>query len=283
MQQLLNALSVGSIYAMLAVGLALIYGTLRILHIAHAAVYAAGAYLGMAAYMVTGSFLVSLAAAAVLAGLLGVLMHQLLYKPMLSRPPIGLLIASIGMVIFMSDFLRVVGGPHQLPFDVPALRQRHEILGLELSTADIIIFGGSTLIFVALWWLLNRTRPGMAIRAVAQDADAARTMGINVDATVRWVFFTGSAIAAFGGVMIAVIYNAVYPTMGDMLAYKGLALIVIGGFGSIVGAVVSAYLLGIAETYITTYTSVPLSREGIAMLMLILLILVRPQGLFGKR
>jgi branched-chain amino acid transport system permease protein len=107
-------------------------------------------------------------------------------------------------------------------------------------------------------------------------------MGINVDRSVQIVFFLGSAIAAFGGIMVAILYNAVYTSMGDIVGYKGLALIVIGGFGSVTGAVVAAFILGIAETVLITYSDIPLSRDGIAMLMLVLLILFRPQGLLGK-
>jgi branched-chain amino acid transport system permease protein len=107
-------------------------------------------------------------------------------------------------------------------------------------------------------------------------------MGINVTRSVSWVFFISSAIAAFGGVMVGVLYNAVYPDMGDMIAYKGLALIVIGGFGSLFGTVLASFLLAIAETILTAYTAVPLSREGVAMLFLVILILVRPQGLLGR-
>jgi branched-chain amino acid transport system permease protein len=123
---------------------------------------------------------------------------------------------------------------------------------------------------------------GFGIRAVAQDVEAAKMMGINVDLSIQAVFFLSSAIAAFGAIMVAVLYNAVYTNMGDMIGYKGLALIVIGGFGSMPGAVLAAFLLGFAETFLTTYSDVPLSREGIAMFMLVLLILFRPQGLLGK-
>ena len=103
-----------------------------------------------------------------------------------------------------------------------------------------------------------------------------------LDRSVQAVFFLGSAIAAFGGIMVAILYNAVYTSMGDVVAYKGLALIVIGGFGSMTGAVIAAFLLGLTETALTTYTQIPLSRDGIAMLMLVILILVRPQGLLGR-
>jgi branched-chain amino acid transport system permease protein len=107
-------------------------------------------------------------------------------------------------------------------------------------------------------------------------------MGINVSRSVSWMFFLSSAVAAFGGVMVGVLYNAVYPDMGDAIAYKGLALIVIGGFGSLTGTVIASFLLALTEVFMTTYTAVPLSREAIAMLFLVLLILIRPQGLLGK-
>jgi branched-chain amino acid transport system permease protein len=123
---------------------------------------------------------------------------------------------------------------------------------------------------------------GFAIRAVAQDIETSKVMGIDVNRSVASVFFIGSAIAAFGGIMVAILYNAVYTSMGDMVGYKGLALIVIGGFGSMTGAVLAAFLLGLAETVLTTYSDLPLSRDGIAMLMLVILILFRPEGLLGK-
>jgi branched-chain amino acid transport system permease protein len=136
--------------------------------------------------------------------------------------------------------------------------------------------------FAALWFLMQRTSLGFAIRAVAQDIETSKVMGIDVNWSAASVFFIGSAIAAFGGIMVAILYNAVYTGMGDIVGYKGLALIVIGGFGSMTGAVAAAFLLGFAETALTTYSDLPLSRDGIAMLMLVILILVRPQGLLGK-
>jgi branched-chain amino acid transport system permease protein len=260
----------------------MIYGVLRILHIAHAGVYAAGAYIGLGLYGATGSFLVALLGAMAGAGVLGGLMERLVYRPMIAKPRIVVLIASIGLFICLSDVFRLVAGPHQLPFNVPALQVRHSLGGVAISNTDLFILGGTALVFAALWLFMRRTRFGFAIRAVAQDQDAARAMGIDVDRCVMLTFVVGSAIAAFGGVMVAVLYNAVYTTMGDMIAYKGLALIVIGGFGSMTGAVLAAFILGFAETVFTTYTQIPLSREAIAMLLLVLLILFRPQGLLGK-
>ena len=281
LQQILNALTVGSIYAMIAIGLAMIYGVLRVLHIAHAGVYAAGAYLGLLLYVHTRSFALALAGAMVLTGILGGLIERFIYRPMLGRPRIVALIASIGLYICLSDLLRIVAGPHEKAFDV-GITARFRPAGLSISGIDLVILGGTAAIFALLWLFLQKTRMGFAIRAVAQDRETARTMGIDADRAVQIVFFVGSAIAAFGGVMVGILYNAVYPAMGDMVSYKGLALIVIGGFGSLLGAAVAALALGVGETLITTYTQVPLSREGIAMLMLIILILVRPQGLLGR-
>ena len=165
---------------------------------------------------------------------------------------------------------------------MPSLSGRIAVDGVTISGVDTLILAGTGVMFVALWFVIQHTALGFAIRAVAQDIETAKVMGIDVDRSVLAVFFIGSAIAAFGGIMVAILYNAVYTSMGDVVGYKGLALIVIGGFGSMTGAVLAAFLLGIAETVLTTYVDIPLSRDGIAMLMLVILILVRPQGLLGR-
>jgi branched-chain amino acid transport system permease protein len=281
-QQLVNGLALGSIYALIAIGLAMIYGVLRVLHIAHAGVYTAGAYLGLYFFNLTGSFAFAVIAAMIVAGLIGILIERFIYRPMLSKPRIVALIASIGLFICMSDLFRILAGPHQLAFDVPSIAGRVSIGGITVSGADFMILGGSVVIFGALWFLMQHTRLGFALRAVAQDIETATVMGIDVNWSVASVFFIGSAIAAFGGIMVGILYNAVYTSMGDIVGYKGLALIVIGGFGSMTGAVGAAFILGLAETALTTYSDLPLSRDGIAMLMLVVLILVRPQGLLGK-
>jgi branched-chain amino acid transport system permease protein len=281
-QQLVNAITLGSIYAMIAVGLALVYGVLRILHVAQAGLYSAGAFIGLFLYETTGSFLVSLIVAMVIAGILGALIERFIYRPMLTRPRIVALIASIGLLICFSDIFRIIAGPNQLSFDMPSLRGSYEFWGLVISKIDAAILTGTAVIFTLLWIVLQKTKLGFAIRAAAQDIETTEVMGINVARSVSWIFFISSAIAAFGGIMVGVLYNAVYPDMGDMIAYKGLALIVIGGFGSLFGTVLASFLLAITETILTTYTAVPLSREGVAMLFLVLLILLRPQGLLGR-
>jgi branched-chain amino acid transport system permease protein len=282
-QQLVNALALGSIYAMIAVGLALIYGVLRILHIAHAGIFTAGAYLGLYFYSLTANLAVAILGAMISAGFIGVAIERFVYRPMLSKPRIVALIASIGLFICLSDLFRIVAGPDQLAFDVKSIGGAVQVAGMSLPRVQFLITGGTIAIFVGLWLLLQRTALGFAIRATAQNIETAQIMGIDTNRSVQSVFFIGSAVAAFGGVMVGLLYDAVYPSMGDMVGYKGLALIVIGGFGSMSGAVLASFVLGIAETVLTTYSNIPLSRDGVAMLMLVILILVRPQGLLGRR
>jgi branched-chain amino acid transport system permease protein len=282
LQQSINALALGAIYSMIAVGLAMIYGVLRILHIAHAGVYAAGAYIAVGLVGVFHNFALALVGAMVLAAFIGALMERLIYRPMIARPRVVILTASIGLLICMTDVFRIVAGPHQLPLSAPFLQTQYSVGDVRISGTDVFILAGTALIFAALWLFMTKTRFGFEIRAVAQDQEAAKINGIDVDRCVQVVFAIGSAIAAFGGVLVAVLYNAVYTNMGDVIAYKGLALIVIGGFGSMTGAVLAAFMLGAAETFIITYANLPLSREGLAMLLLIALLLWRPQGLMGK-
>jgi branched-chain amino acid transport system permease protein len=281
-QQLVNALALGSIYSMIAVGLAMIYGVLRVLHIAHAGIYTTGAYLGLYFYTLTESLPVALAGAMAAAGVVGLLIERFIYRPMLSKPRIVALIASIGLFICLSDLFRIIAGPYQLAFDVKSIAGTIDFAGVTFSKTDFLIAGGTTVIFIALWFLLQHTSLGFAVRATAQNIETAQIMGIDTDRSIQSVFFIGSAIAAFGGVMVGILYHAVYTSMGDVIGYKGLALIVIGGFGSMSGAVLAAFVLGIAETVLTTYADIPLSRDGMAMLMLVVLVLVRPRGLLGR-
>ncbi len=159
-QQLVNAVALGSIYAMIAVGLALVYGVLRILHVAQAGIYAAGAFIGLFLYQKTGSFLLALILAMILAGIIGAAIERFIYRPMLARPRIVVLIASIGLMICFSDVFRIVAGPNQLPFDMPSLRGGYEVAGVVISNIDAAILAGTALIFILLWIVLRKTKLG---------------------------------------------------------------------------------------------------------------------------
>lgn len=281
LQQIMTSISVGSTYALAAVGVTMIYGVLRILHIANAGVYVAGAYIGVLLYILTHNILLTLVVAMVSSGFIGLVIERFIYRPMIPLPRIVALIASIGLFTFLTDLFRIIAGPHerQLPVDLGA---RLSIGGAYLSRVDILILAITLVIFIILWVIMYKTKSGYAIRAISQDIDASKIVGINVNKTVQIVFFIGSAISGAGGVLLGMLYNAVYPAMGDVYSYKTLAIIVIGGFGSLPGAVLAALFLAFAETFMLTYTNVPLSREGIAMVFLIILILFRPYGILGK-
>jgi len=153
-----------------------------------------------------------------------------------------------------------------------------------IAGMNLVLLAQDAFSFLVGWELMSLASWALVLseHRSAENRRAATLLGINVDRTIAMTFFIGSAIAAFGGITVAILYNAVYTSMGDMVGYKGLALIVIGGFGSMTGAVLAAFILGITETVLTTYADIPLSRDGIAMLMLVVLILFRPQGLLGK-
>ncbi len=281
LQQIINSLVVSSIYALITIGVTMIYGVLRILHIANAGVYVVGAYLGLLFWTITHNVVVAMFGAMLLSGIFGILIERFIYRPMIPLPRIVALIASIGLFVFLSDLVRILAGPHekQLPVD---LGGRVSFAGLSVSGADLLILASTVAIFLVLWIIMNKTKIGYAIRAISQDQMASKIVGVNLNRTIQAVFFIGSAISGVGGVLVGILYNAIYPAMGDVYSYKTLAIIVIGGFGSLFGTVLASLFLGITETFMLTYTNLPLSRQGIAMLFLIVLILCRPYGILGK-
>src|SRR5258708_9839144 len=157
-QQFVNALALGSVYAMIAVGLAMIYGVLRILHIAHAGVYTAGAYLGLYLFHQTGSFVLALAGSMLITGLIGSFIERVIYRPIISKPRIVALIASIGIFICLSDLFRILGGPYQFPFDYLALAGEIKFFGMSAPVVDFAIIAGTTVTFICLWLLVQKTR-----------------------------------------------------------------------------------------------------------------------------
>lgn len=283
LQQLVNGLTVGLLYANIAVGLALTYGVLRVLHVAHAEIYALGAYLGLAAYRLAGSVPAALAAGAAGAALAGWAVQRWLYRPLLGRPRIVPLIASIGLVTLLEDAYRLAAGPHVLTYP-PSLSLPFYVLGpVVVSGQQLLLTGIGLGLVVLLWVVLNRTRLGLAWRAVAQDRDVAAAMGIDVHRAVALNFAVGSAMAGVAGVLVGMYYNSVSPTMGYMPAYKTLAIIVLGGMGSAQGALAASILLGLVEEFSVVSLGRVLPRDALAFIALVLVLLLRPEGLFARR
>lgn len=274
----------GAIYALIALGLVLVYGLLRILHVAHAALYTLGAYIGVIIVNHGGHIIVATAVAMVAVGFVGVGVYRFAYKPLLDKPPLIALIASIGLFIAAEELYRIIFGAYGMSFVQPPLQQQIELFeGFHLSTARISVVLLSILFIGVLGWLAASTRTGIAWRATVSDAGMAASFGVNIE-KVRYInFFIGSALAALAGVMVALLNNLVEPTMGAVPAYKALAIIVLGGLGSVRGTLVASIALGIIESFGTIYLGHVMDRDAIAFTFLIIVLMIRPQGLLTRR
>lgn len=274
----------GSIYALIALGLTLVYGLLRILHVAHASLFTLGAYMGVLTYNATGSLVLTLLAAMAVSGLSGVAMFRLAYKPILKQPPHVALIASIGLFIAAEECFRIIFGASGLSFTNPPLQGRVALFGgLQFKEAEVAVMAGTALIIGVLAWLQNRTRIGVACQATVTDPQMAESFGVSLNKVRDLNFLIGSALAGFAGVWVALLNNLVEPTMGSVPSYKALAIIVLGGLGSIPGALMAALVLGLVESFGMLYLSKVLDRNAIAFAFLIVVLMIRPQGLFVKK
>ncbi len=279
---LLQGLVQGSIYALIAVGLTLVYGLLRILHVAHAGLFTLGGYIGVLVTNATGSLLLSLLVAMPAMGLLGIAIYRTCYQPLLDRPPYVALIASIGLFIMMEELFRLVFGPYGLSYTAPPLQDPVAILGVNLKQAELAAMVGAVVLIGGLALLAGRTRIGTASRATVTDPKMAEAFGVNIARIRDLNFFIGSALAASAGVIVALLNNLVEPTMGSVPSYKALAIIVLGGLGDLRGTLVAALALGVIEAFGTIYLGNILDRDAIAFAFLIAVLMIRPQGLFGK-
>lgn len=274
----------GSIYALIALGLTLVYGLLRILHVAHASLFTLGAYVGVLAANAGAGLTLAFAAAMLAAGAAGVLMFRLAYQPLLARPPFVALIASIGLYIASEEAFRIVFGAQGLSFTEPPLQGQIALGGgLHFKQAELMVMAGTVVIIGILAWLQSRTRIGVACQATVSDPQMAESFGISLRQVRDINFFVGSALAGFAGVWVALLNNLVEPTMGSVPSYKALAIIVLGGLGSVPGTLAAALVLGVIEAFGTIYLGKLLDRNAIAFAFLILVLMLRPQGLFARR
>jgi branched-chain amino acid transport system permease protein len=280
----LNGLVFGCMYALMAVGLTLVYGLLRILHIAHAAVYAFGAYVAVIVANATGAIAFGVIAAMAAAAVLGIGIYRFLYAPLLAYPPYVPMIASIGLLVFMEDGFRIAFGEQGLTFARnPYPTQLHEFLGLTVNTVQIAIVVAATVCLLLLASFTTRTRIGIGWRATVSDPRMAESFGVDA-IKVRYLNFAiGSALAGLAGALIGVLNNFVEPTMGFVVSYKALAIIVVGGLGSLRGTLIASLALGLVESYGTIFVGRFLDRDAIAFLFLIAVLIARPRGLGGVK
>jgi branched-chain amino acid transport system permease protein len=270
----------GSMYALMALGLTLIYGLLRVLHIAHAAVFTLGAYIGVVIANATGSLWIAFPVAILAAVLAGTTIYRLVYAPLLDRPPLVPLIASVGLLILLEDLFRIAFGNQGIAFnDNPYVYMTVTMGGLSIGLLQVVMFVGSVASLSAFALFTAFSRTGTAWRATLGNPQMATSFGVSV-AQVRYLNFAiGSAFAGLAGVLIALLNNYAEPGMGMIVSYKALAIIVLGGLGSMRGALIGSLLLGVIESYGTVYLGGVVARDAIAALCLIGILMFRPEGL----
>ena len=280
---LIQGLIYGCMYAIIAVGLTLVYGLLRILHVAHAGLFVLGGYLGLLVTNATGSLILATPLSAAVVGFVGMAIYRFCYQPILDRPPYIALIASIGLFIAMEEVFRIIFGPYGLTYTKTPLQEMIQFAGINLRAVDLFIVIGSIVMLGILSWLAQKTRIGVAWRATVDDPQMAESFGVSVTKVRYLNFFIGSALAAVAGIFVSLLSNLVEPTMGAVPSYKALAIIVLGGLGNVAGTLIASLVLGVVEAYGTIYVGDYLDRDAIAFAFLILVLMVRPQGLFARR
>ncbi|HHV71232.1 MAG TPA: branched-chain amino acid ABC transporter permease [Clostridia bacterium] len=280
-QQLINGITLGSTYALIALGYTMVYGVLKLINFAHGEIYMFGAFVGM--IMVT-TFRLSIIPAFIismlLSSLLGMGIEMIAYRPLRKSTRITALISAIGVSIFLQNLGILIMGPATRPFP-RSIRSYYVNLGaIKIDILQIIILIVSIILMVALHLLVKNTKVGKAMRATALDKDAAYLMGINVNRIITITFAIGSALGAAAGVLIGLYFNSVSPLMGSMPGLKGFVAAVLGGIGNIPGAMLGGVILGVIETLGAAYIS-SAYRDAIAFAVLIIILLVKPSGIMG--
>jgi branched-chain amino acid transport system permease protein len=279
-----TGLSFGCMYAMMAVGLTLVYGLLRILHVAHAAVFALGAYVVVLAANASGNIALGFLAGIIVTPLFGVAIYRLLYQPLLGYRPDVPMIASVGLLVLMQDAFRIAFGEQGVTFRSNRYAlMTADFLGVRMSAVEIAIVLCAAIIFLGLHLFTTRTRIGIGWRATVSRPLIAASFGIN-PVKVRYLNFAiGSALAAVAGGLVALLDNLVDPVIGYVVSYKALAIIVLGGLGNVRGTLIASLVLGLIEAYGTIFIGNWLDRDAIAFLALIAFLVIRPQGFTGAR
>lgn len=284
LQNLANAAVTGSVYVLIAIGLTMVYGQLRILHVAHAAVYTLGAFVGLAVWRAGGELWLGLMLAAAITGLAGVGIFEGVYRHIMNRPPLVALIASVGILVlaealFQQDFLF---GPAKQPYRPETGMPSLTTPLLRLSSIQVTLLIVTFVVIIGLIILFRRTRVGLEWRALALDQPMANAVGIPVRRSMILNFFLGSALAGLAGLLVSGYEGRAFATMGAVPSYKAFVVVVMGGLGNVGGAIVAGYLLALLETLTIAWFGYFLPRESIAFIILILVLMFRPKGLFGR-
>lgn len=282
-QQCINGISIGSIYALIALGYTMVYGIIKLINFAHGDVFFVGAYTGYFAAKAGLGLILSLILAMVVCAVLGFIIERLAYKPLRNAARIVILITAIGVSFLLENLGITFLGPQAQGFPEIVKTTNYTLFGdVTISSIQVIILLVTVILMAVLQFIVHRTKIGKAMRAVSFDLEAARLMGINVDSTISATFAIGSALAGAAGVIYAVMYPSVDPLMGIIPGLKAFVAAVLGGIGIIPGAMVGGLLLGLVETGVQSIPGMSLWRDGVAFAILILILIFKPTGLFGK-
>jgi len=284
MQQMVNGFSLGSMYALVAIGYTMVYGVLRLINFAHGDIMMVGAFLGYFGVSILGlPFPAAVLLAVVGSALLGMLTDKVAYKPLRSAPKISLLITAIGISFFLENAFNVLFGGTPRPFPVPEYMEYIiNVAGLTFSVASLLVPIVTLILLAMILWVLYKTKYGMAIRALAFDVNTVNLMGIDANRIIMIVFGMGSALAAVGGIFWAVNYPSVEPMMGVLIGLKAFAAAVVGGIGSVGGAVIGGFIIGFTEVVVVAFLpEYGGYKDAFAFVLLILVLLFKPTGILG--
>ena len=294
-QQLINGLTIGSIYALIALGYTMVYGILRLINFAHGDIYMVGAFagyfiahgMGFAAEPSLIGFAITLLGSMLVAALIGMAIERFAYRPVRKYARMTTLITAIGVSLLLENLGVVIFGGAPRSFPQLLQNQNYTLFGnAAISKSQILIFSVSIALMLLLQWIIYRTKVGTAMRAVSFNLNSAKLMGINTNLIIAFTFALGSALAAAGGVLTAQYNPQIYPLMGIITGLKAFVAAVLGGIGNIPGAVLGGLLIGAAETFVVGYgqsVGIPSTyRDAVAFSILILVLLFRPAGLLGS-
>ena len=283
MQQLINGLSLGSIYALLALGYTMIYGIVKIIHFAHGDVYMLGAFFGYYTINVWHfNFIMALFGSMIFCALVGMLIEFVAYRPLRHSSRIAVLITAIGVSYFLENGMSVLFSGDTRDFPQVIKQVNYEWFGIRVTNIQLLIFATTIILMIILQLIVKKTKMGRAMRAAAADPVAAELMGININGTISFVFAIGSAMAGAAGVLIGLYYNSIEPTMWLTPGIKAFVAAVVGGVGSIPGAAVGAVIIGCLESLMQAI-GFSAFKDAAVYVVLIIVLLFLPAGLFGNK
>lgn len=281
--QLLNGLQLGSIYALVALGYSMVYGIIMLLNFAHGDIIMVGGYIALLTIAAGVNPMLAAVLAIIGCMLLAMLIEKAAYKPLRSAPRISLLITAIGVSMLLQNLAQLVFGANAVSFPSSSIisAQNLTIGGIQISVTAIVTIIVSIISMLVLTFLVHKTKMGKAMRAVSEDLGAAQLMGINVNHVVSFTFAVGAALAGIGAILYCCRYPLVSPTMGSLLGLKAFVAAVLGGIGSIPGAMVGGFAIGLAEVLVTAM-GLSAWTDGVVFAILIVVLIIRPTGFLGR-